>query len=580
MIVRTNHHAQPVPRRRRGLLGRAWRLLSRFVPPCVVVLSRTEVCGALQTDADKVSEASEAITSLDLERATELLRDVHSEGPKASFERARLALYRGDCDSARAILSAPTFGDRKEPELLLKVATACAGALSEAAEVRAEPQGVLIRVQDDQDNVLAPFITAVALKAREAMQRELGVVLPKPLRIDLVRDNFSLSAVTGLPLSATETTGTVAVARWGRVAMISPRAAPEGYPWQDTLAHEIVHLAVTQASGDQAPLWLQEGLAKLNETTWRGHRPFDGSPDPDRVAAQALASGTSVGIDSIGPSVAMLPSPEQASIAYSEVESFTRFWIARNGRPALELLLRDARGLGAATIDPAMVSVTGYPLKTWIERWRENLQTLPRSEEGIEPRWQQADASVAKAVRMGELLAARHHDSAAALEFEAADSECPDHPAIRWRLARSHYLAGSPDLARERLGSLEDLPGLHAGWLAMHATLSGELIGLDAGTQERQLEQYATAVGLHPYLEDAACRGAIARNREPGSEAPDSSAAAGYAVSSSLPRAPPSVTTSPFATADGAETDIVRGEGVGAYAWDRLCGAARQFPSD
>src|SRR6185503_2655837 len=68
-------------------------------------------------------------------------------------------------------------------------------------------------LQDEEDRVLVPLLSDVAVRARAAIERDLGVIMPRPLRIDLVRDLFSLSAVSGLPLKAAETTGTVAVAR-------------------------------------------------------------------------------------------------------------------------------------------------------------------------------------------------------------------------------------------------------------------------------------------------------------------------------------------------------------------------------
>src|SRR6185436_13884643 len=186
-----------------------------------------------------------------------------------------------------------------------------------------------------EDRVLVPILARVAAEALGAIERDLGIVMPRPLRIDLVRDLFSLSAVSGLPLQAAETTGTVAVARWGRVNMISPRAAPGGYPWQDTLAHEITHLALSRATRDRAPLWLQEGVAKREETRWRDPRPFDNSPAPDAVAHAALVSGRAVGVDKLGASIALLPTAEAASTAFAEVTSFMGYFIDRNGPAGL-----------------------------------------------------------------------------------------------------------------------------------------------------------------------------------------------------------------------------------------------------
>ena len=88
--------------------------------------------------------------------------------------------------------------------------------------------------------------------------------LGHPHRLDLLeqlaqgeRTVEQLADKTGLSITAARTTGPVAHAKWGRVVMISPRAAPKGYGFLDTLAHELSHLAQTRASKDLAPLWLQ-----------------------------------------------------------------------------------------------------------------------------------------------------------------------------------------------------------------------------------------------------------------------------------------------------------------------------------
>ena len=281
-----------------------------------------------------------------------------------ALERARLSIYVGDCDAASATLA--TLTGVKEAAPLADLARNCARATAGSLVIEDAKRGLWIRLQDAEDRVLVPLLSDVAERARAGIERDMGVVMPRPLRIDLVRDLFSLSAVSGLPLTAAETTGTVAVARWGRVNMISPRAAQGGFPWEDTLAHEITHLALTRATRDMAPLWLQEGSAKRQESRWRPPRPFDGEPPPDVIARDALLSGESVGVDKLGPSIAMLPSADAASIAFAEVSSFVDYWIRENGKPALMLLFADLKGLGRTDASAALESVSGYDLPGWI----------------------------------------------------------------------------------------------------------------------------------------------------------------------------------------------------------------------
>jgi hypothetical protein len=451
--------------------------------------------------------ADDAITELDLERARGLLDRAKGDAESLGLTRARLAVYSGECDVAQAQLSAPTLGESKEGAPLRALAESCARATAAGFVVEDRAQGIVLRLQDDSDRVLAPYLFDVAAKARDVLERDLGKDLPRPLRIDLVRDLFSLSAVSGLPLKAAETTGTLAVARWGRVIMLSPRATANGYPWQDTLAHELTHLVVTRATRDNAPLWLQEGVAKREESRWRAARPFDDPTWADVTARRALENGRAVGIDNLGPSIAMLPTPEQASIAYAEVASFVTHFIATSGRPALELLFLDLKGTPRGNGDAALLSVSGYRLSDWNRRWQTALLEVPprdpRAERGAHPPLGNL-RGFSKKMRLGDLLSARGAKKAALIQYDEALALGPHEPSVRFRAAWTSLFLPSDDPRawRERLGTLAEIRGPHGGWFA----LEGRRLSEDGAGAEASMTQ-GHALGLDPLSEEVACEG-------------------------------------------------------------------------
>lgn len=444
-----------------------------------------------------VTEVANAITELDVQRARELVKLVKSGGAALDFQRARLSVYVGDCDSAEAILG--SLNEQPESASLAALARTCARATAGSVIVEDEAAGVWVRLQDRGDEALVPELVRVAVAARQTMKEDLGVDLPKPLRIDLVRDLFSLAAVSGLPLEAAETTGTVAVARWGRVTMLSPRAANQGYPWEDTLAHEVTHLALSRGSRDFAPLWLQEGIAKREETRWRSVRPFDERRNADQIARQALLDGKSVGIDQIGPSIAMLPSPEAAGISYAEVESFMDFWIRTNGKPAFTLLLQDLKGQQSRDADQVMFGVSGYPLKYWIARWQASLRELAP----VEAVKRAHDGNYRQSLRLGELLAERRHGASAEQYFSRAVALAPQQPALRYRWAAAQLAQGrASGEVMEGLGELSQLAGLHGGWLGFH----GQMLSL-VQQRDRAEASFGLGLAIDPYSIEVACEG-------------------------------------------------------------------------
>jgi hypothetical protein len=470
------------------------------------------------TSSVNLRALSDATTEMDIAAATALIKQYSAvalsvvDAQRLALERARLALYVADCDSADAILS-PLPPDDPQRASMADLALRCSRATAASLVVEDKERGVWLRIQDARDEALAPYIAEVASKARDAIEYDLGVVLPRPLRIDVVRDLFSLSAVSGLPVEAAETTGTVAVARWGRVTLLSPQAARHGYPWEDTLAHEIVHLALSRGTRDHAPLWLQEGVAKRGELRWRDSRPFDDPDNHDRVAKVALESGNSVGVDNLGPSIAMLPSADAAAIAFSEVTSFVSYWIKQNGRPALHLLLADLKGGEGRDPDPALRSVSGYTLKEWIVRWQGHLRELELPEASEEQFYADADArGLSRSARLGDLLLSNQHFEAARQYFEQGQRVAPRLPAFRVRLSRAELALRHPEAARAALGELDDVAAAYGAWLALHARFALEDGASAAGSGAQdpgpQAQRDLTwALGLDPWSEIVACEG-------------------------------------------------------------------------
>jgi hypothetical protein len=446
---------------------------------------------------------SDAIVEIDLERAQKLAKGIDADTPQVLLERARLLLYLGDCVASSAIFSNPAVAESKEGAQYAPIAKACARATAAGFVIEDKQRGIWLRMQDDADRVFAPFVFQVAAQARDRIGAELGVELPRPLRIDMVRDLFSLAAVTGLPLEAAETTGTLAVARFGRIIIISPQAPRSGYHWEDTLAHELTHLLVTRATRDRAPLWLQEGIAKREETRWREPRPFDPKDWAEDTAARALRRGRQIGIDKLGPSIAMLPTPEAASTAYAEVQSFVGYFIHEQGTPALGLLFADLKGLGLDDPNSALLSVSGYDLGAWNRRWQKHLlessfgQAPPLSSapppRGFDPR------DLARRARLGDLLLEGGYGTEAA--FTLAPGVAGSDPFYRARVARAELARHDPEQAVLRLGAETEIDGLYGPWFGLHGRL------LEKTDPKAAARAFELGLASDPLAEEVACEG-------------------------------------------------------------------------
>ncbi|MCC6555358.1 MAG: hypothetical protein IT372_20545 [Polyangiaceae bacterium] len=427
-------------------------------------------------DLSRAGRARDAILEIELPAARAILDGADPADIALAIERARLAIYDADCDGAAAILSRPDLAATPEGASLGEIARGCARGTAATEIVEDEARGVWVRLQDDEDRALVPVLAEVAAKVREVLAKDLGVELPRPLRIDLVRDQFTLAALTGLPEEAAQTTGTVAVAKWGRVTMISPRATLQGYGWLDTLAHEMTHLALSRGTRDRAPLWLQEGVAKREEVRWRAPDPHDDVPPVDAIAALGLEKGLGRPLDKLGPSIAMLPTAEEASVAFAEVASFIRYWAKENGDDALpRLLVRLKSATDQDDIGRAIADVSGADLAGWDKRWRAYLTSAPRE---VSPELAPGGdlphrRDIARRVRLGQLLDERGHHAAAASQHARAQALAPREPSVRCYLAAALLASGERGSAAPLVEKAEDVYGRYGRWWSLHGLLHG-----------------------------------------------------------------------------------------------------------
>jgi len=410
---------------------------------------------------EHAERAGGAIAALDFDEARRQIALGDPGDPAILAEVARLALYEGRCDDALLSLARPEVLRTEGALALEDIARGCVRATAATIVDTDEAHGVVVQYQDEGDRALTPVIVETVVKARDAITRDLGVSWPKPTRVVVVRDLMSLSAMTGLPQKSAETTGTVAVAKWGRVTLLSPRASDHGFPWRDTLAHELTHLAVTHASAEHAPLWLQEGMAKREEVRWRDPGPFDDRPSPDDIVARGMELKLTLPLDQLGPSIAMLPSADAALVAYAEVTSFVRYLASTGPVPqasppqagvpqaqlappspsdALPRLLSALRD--ESDVDAALRQSSGADLHTWDGRWRTYIAAKPHLPLpaifglGAHP---PDTRDLRDRMRLAELLYGRSHPKSALFELDEVKTGISgDDPSVR--SLRAHIL--------------------------------------------------------------------------------------------------------------------------------------------
>ena len=464
-----------------------------------------------------------------------------------------LAVYEADYPAAESVL-AGLVASVENPDAdpvaaraayFLDVARGAQIALGDATVLRSPDGRFEAAFADPRDELLAPYLFEAMAAAYDNLGDALGVHPEPPIRFEIYDEPGKLALVTPLTLDNIYTTGTVGICKYRRIMMISPRVMVYGYGWLDTAVHEYVHYLVTMRTDNAAPVWMQEGLAKLLERRWREPEPSDDlSPAARHLLHQALINDELVTLEQMHPSVAMLPSQELAALAYAEAETMLGLLEEQRGPAGLSAMLDDVGG-GVDAKD-AFAQAWGGEFDEFFAIWKQTMRdrtaraapgaSLPNvsfRDAGDDP---SEDASLRgdvfshlgggrarKHARLGVLLTLRDHLSAAIIEYEkarAVDASVRADPKLARRLGELYLQV---DRAEEALPLLilagEDDPD-NANIAAAEARarrLAGDVDGARAAL-DRALRQNPFIPGIHCDLAELAQLDqdldALARERE------------------------------------------------------------------
>ncbi len=445
--------------------------------------------------SDAAGRVDQAIDAWDLGAAEAALAELPA-GSARDVKAGVLALHRAEYRDAEALLAGaltsgqlPAVGAiTQEAQHYLNLARGEQRALGPALR-QVSPDGhVELVCADARDAILAPYLFSAMAEARAALGGELGVLPDHPIRFEILDDPAKLALVSPLTLDNVYTTGTVGITKYRRIIMVSPRVLLYGYGWLDTAVHEYVHYLVTLRTRNRAPVWLQEGLAKLLETRWRAATPLPLDPAPRKLLARGLARNDLVSFTEMYPSLAMLPSQERAALAYAQVQTMLELLREEKGLPGLAALLDRVAAGGVA--EDALAAAWGGSFAAFDEHWKITMRRRTAGKSGdaslrklqfrdpaakpVAGDSDEADPSLLGDVfshlgggearqhaRLGVLLTLRGHLAPAARQYEkarAAEPRVAADPKLARRLGELYLKLGQPARAAPllRIAGLDD----------------------------------------------------------------------------------------------------------------------------
>ena len=474
-------------------------------------------------------EVAAALQRVDVPAARAELQRGRGGASEAAWEAvaAETAFFEGDYPAAFDAYGRAVAAGHADPDGALALYERTLYATSGWVEASRGPFAV--RWRPGLDALLVEDALATLTASARVLTPLLGAPPPGRTLLEVYPDARSFIAASSLTEQDVYTTGVVALSKWSRLLLVSPRAQGRGYGWRDTVSHEFIHLIVAHQTNNRAPVWLQEAVAKYLDNRWADGR--DGFALDARSAgllAAARANDDFVSFEEMHPSLAKLPTADRAGLAYAQLAMLMKYCFERGGDG---VLLRTFPAVAAGT-DPraALSTAVGAPdfgtlerdWRAWLARQplgRKALPALPTALDGggeaaLDPVLSQR-ADLARFAAVAERLA----DRAAALDageeatllrraalVEYAKAQAPDEPPsplLANRTAEVHRALGEHQQALALLlSSVEDYPEFTASWAQLGALYRS--LG-DAGRAEAA---WSRAYALNPF--DAAAMQALA----------------------------------------------------------------------
>ncbi|HTM19814.1 MAG TPA: tetratricopeptide repeat protein [Kofleriaceae bacterium] len=395
------------------------------------------------------------------------------------YLQAEMAYLDGDYARAVTLLAGlPDGALQGEVGDLRKLAAATARATEGFTSRDSAGGHFVIRYKPGPDEAIADLAGEVLEQARTEIGADLGALPPGKVRVEILGKPADLASTSTLTEKEIETTGTIALCKYNKLMVVSPRATVFGYPWMDTLAHEYTHFVVSTASADEVPIWLHEGLARFQQIRWRSGPRLSLTDLEEHLLAGALRARRLISFDDMHPSMAKLPSQEAATLAFAEVQTMVGFIHARVGYPGIRKVIALQRDGRSARRAVAEVLGMRWPEveKTWKDWLRgaglKSSRTLAGRAAGSRIRFDHggkqdenvgvdeiASAKARRFARLGGLLRARGRSAAAAVEYEKALALAPDDPFVAGKLSRTYLELEHYERAIElaaKLAALDD----------------------------------------------------------------------------------------------------------------------------
>jgi tetratricopeptide (TPR) repeat protein len=345
-----------------------------ILAPTLVLLAVAVPAAAMPTGGE-LAEAWRLLDTYQVARGRDILDRALAQdpaNPTAVYLRALAAFYEGRYDEAvERLAKAETSALSRGGEDLPRIFADTAAATANLTPYRGEHFTLLL--DDRKDWILARPALEALERCYSVLGDYFGVRPGEPVRVEIYSRAEDFQKVSSLTVRDIENSGAIGICKFNKIMMLSPRALAYGYRWVDTLAHEYLHYLLVRLTANQAPIWVQEGVASYLEAAWKTGKPQATGHTGGALLAQAMEDGTLVPFDRMDPSLVRLDTPREVSLAFAECATAVDFIVARAGADGLRAFLRRIGELPRGRTRDALQETIGLDFPAFEEAWKRHV---------------------------------------------------------------------------------------------------------------------------------------------------------------------------------------------------------------
>lgn len=382
----------------------------------------------------------EALESNRIEEAESYMRFVREKEHKNLFA-GLIHFYRGNYEEALSHLQSIKG---EETKFYAELVSATYTVMKDAEVIETDHWHIRLT---ERDGILGNYIGEAAEEVYTDVGEIFGYYPQWKIRVEVYPDREGFSKATTLAEMEVMNTGTVGVCKFNKIMLLTPRILLQGYPWAKVLRHEYIHYIVTYLTRNRAPVWLQEAVARY----------FDGEGLPSYalyLLKKRMDEGRLISTEEMHPSIAKLPSAEDAAVAFAEVYTMMELFVEKKGKEGVLSLLNAVEAGEDALM--AFERLLGMKFKDFQKEWMDYVR---KKAEGIPPLEferlvfkdeKEKEKRKGKHYVLGEVLLERKYIEEAAFEYEREMKTGTFSPELYNKIAFLYLMLGRYEDALNR----------------------------------------------------------------------------------------------------------------------------------